>query len=124
MTSLSQSEIISALESANTRVEVVRILSQTTNYCECGSDDTIALLAEMLEILNERKHNDGILEYRQISTKVETLLMQCGRTGYGCWFVYTMEQLGWFSHGFNLFDLWITIQGLALLDALKRCPKE
>jgi hypothetical protein len=93
MIALTQSEIIAALASASTHAEIVRILAQISNYCECGSDDTLALLEEMLGILNERKPDDGVAEYRQITDKVEALIMQCGRAGYGCWFVYTMECL-------------------------------
>ncbi|GEM_PF-5387875 len=119
-----QSETIAALESATTHAEILRVLQTTSNYCDCGSDDTLPLLMEMLEILDERKHSDGITEYRIVTDKIEALLMQSGRTGYTCWFVYAMEHLGWFSHGFNLFDIWITTHGKALLYALKRCPKE
>ncbi len=118
----SASETISALESASTRAEILRILAATSNYCECGSDDTLAILQTMLEVLDERTPKDGIAEYRIVSDRIEALLMQAGRAGYACWFIYAMEHFGWLSHGFNLFDVWITPAGKALLSALRRCP--
>jgi hypothetical protein len=117
-----RNEIQAAIHTAASYADVEYVLRQTTSYCQCGSDDTVRLLWEMLEILDERKHTDTNVEYRIVTEKIEALLGQCGRAGYGCWFVYGMEHSGWLTHGSNIFDLWITSEGESLLKALRRFP--
>lgn len=104
-----------------TREQLLEILTAELGYCDCASNDALALLARFLRAARTRsdasKDSD---EFTSASREVEACLPLDDVPGLAHWFVYALDQRGLVEHNFRVTDVWITPKGRWLLEAIER----
>lgn len=105
----------------DSREQLIAVLKDELGYCDCASDEAIAVLRDFLQAAQERSDAvDDETAFGRASRALEAVLPLDAAPGFACWFVYGMQQRGLIWHGFNMTDVWITDKGRWLLKAMHR----
>jgi hypothetical protein len=99
------------------------VLKERLGYCACAYTDAAPFLHELLRRVAERTDSvHDSASFSRVSQELEEWLLAQSESGVASWIVYGLEKAGLLYHGWNVFDLSITIEGRRILAALDRFP--
>jgi hypothetical protein len=103
--------------------ELFDVLTAELGYCACAYTDAVPFLHELLRRVAERTDSVHDAEtFSRHTRALEEWLLAQAESGVASWIVYGFEKAGLLYHGWNVFDLSITLPGRRILAALDRFP--